>query len=297
MTIRTIAHKRLVVGEKKQRFGFRKTILGLCGAILGSTLLMADVANNAHTVHAAEFDPDQAKSVQKGNNTANGLNGKVGQPLAKKEVPQLNSSLKQDEKAGADKNQGADKGATGTGADKSGSQLGSQTGAQGAGKGTQGTGTGADKGAQGNKSADVAGKYVPNQNQVTTHSKDTHSEVTGKTASTNATSTNEYSASASNLSKTGAASTSNSTAVKTNAKYANSVETVDNNKRGNRENTHFISQRRIINLRRIVKRSAVKTEATSPSKALLTGNEALTHVTKDNFLDYFSLNGSVVLIT
>ncbi|NHL94096.1 YSIRK-type signal peptide-containing protein [Lactobacillus helveticus] len=41
MTIRTIAHKRLVVGEKKQRFGFRKTILGLCGAILGSTLLMA----------------------------------------------------------------------------------------------------------------------------------------------------------------------------------------------------------------------------------------------------------------
>ncbi len=64
MTIRTIAHKRLVVGEKKQRFGFRKTILGLCGAILGSTLLMADAANNAHTVHAAEFDQDQAKSVQ-----------------------------------------------------------------------------------------------------------------------------------------------------------------------------------------------------------------------------------------
>ena len=139
MTIRTIAHKRLVVGEKKQRFGFRKTILGLCGAILGSTLLMADAANNAHTVHAAEFNQDQAKSVQtkadaakdngastdvskasaktpveakgnEGTNTANGLNGKAGQPLAKKEVPQLNSSLKQNEKAGADKNQGADKG-------------------------------------------------------------------------------------------------------------------------------------------------------------------------------------------
>ncbi|WP_258364962.1 KxYKxGKxW signal peptide domain-containing protein [Lactobacillus helveticus] len=72
-----------------------------------------------------------------------------------------------------------------------------------------------------------------------------------KADSANATSTNEYSASASNLSKTGAASTSNSTAVKTNAKYANSVETVDNNKRGNRENTHSINQRRI------VKRSAV----------------------------------------
>ena len=34
------------------------------------------------------------------------------------------------------------------------------------------------------------------------------------------------------------------TAVKTNAKYANSVETVDNNKRGNRENTDSINQRR-----------------------------------------------------
>ena len=40
------------------------------------------------------------------------------------------------------------------------------------------------------------------------------------------------------------------TAVKTNAKYANSVETVDNNKRGNRENTHQ---------RRRVKRNAIVT--------------------------------------
>ncbi|WP_227743811.1 mucin-binding protein, partial [Lactobacillus helveticus] len=265
---RTIAHKRLVVGEKKQRFGFRKTILGLCGAILGSTLLMVNVANNANTVHAAESDPGQA-----------------GQPLAKKDVSQLDSSLKQDEKAGADKNQGADKGATGTGADKSGSQLGSQTGAQG-------TGTGADTGAQGDKSADVAGKYVPNQNQVTTHSKNTHSKVTGKTDSTsassssatkadsaNATSTNEYSASASNLSKTGAASTSNSTAVKTNAKYANSVETVDNNKRGNREN---------INQRRIVKRSAV---VPSASEITITTEKKTVNET----VSYVDQNGHVVL--
>ena len=43
------------------------------------------------------------------------------------------------------------------------------------------------------------------------------------------------------------------TAVKTNAKYANSVETVDNNKRGNRENTHSINQRRR------VKRSPIDT--------------------------------------
>ncbi|CDI41882.1 mucin-binding protein [Lactobacillus helveticus] len=172
---RTIAHKRLVVGEKKQRFGFRKTILGLCGAILGSTLLMVNAANNANTVHAAE-------SVQR--------------------------------------------------YDSAGSQLGSQT-----------------------------GKDVPNQNQVTTQSKDTqgvtvvtHSKVTQgvtKADPANATSTNEYSAS--NLSKTGAASTSNSTAVKTNAKYENSVETVDNNKRGNKENTHSINQRRR------VKRSAIVT--------------------------------------
>ncbi|MDM7515088.1 hypothetical protein QUE98_11335, partial [Lactococcus lactis] len=79
------------------------------------------------------------------------------------------------------------------------------------------------------------------------------SSIATKADSTNATSTNEYSASASNLSKTGAASTSNSTAVKTNAKYANSVETVDNNKRGNRENTHSINQRRR------VKRSPIDT--------------------------------------
>lgn len=125
---RTIAHKRLVVGEKKQRFGFRKTIFGLCGAILGSTLLMVNAANNANTVHADEYDPGQATSGQsddssakgngantdagkasvktpvevkgnEGTNTANGLNGKAVQPLAKKEVPKLNSSLKQDEKA------------------------------------------------------------------------------------------------------------------------------------------------------------------------------------------------------
>ncbi|MBN6049180.1 hypothetical protein [Lactobacillus helveticus] len=218
---------------------------------MGSTLLMANAANNAHTVYAAESatgQAGQAKSVQSDDS-------------ADKEVAQ-----------------------TKAGADKSGSPLGSQTG-------TQGTGTGADKGAQGDKSADVAGKHVPNQNQVTTHSKDTqgvtvvthskdtHSKVTGKTDSTsassssatkadstNATSTNEYSASASNLSKTGAASTSNSTEVKTNAKYANPVETVDNNKSGNRENTLFINQRRIFN------RSAVVPSAVNSAKSLKTNS-------------------------
>ena len=109
---------------------------------------------------------------------------------------------------------------------------------------------------------------------MVTHSKDTHSKVTGKADSANATSTNEHSASARNLSKTGAASTSNSTEVKTNAKYANSVETVDNNKRGNRENTHSINQRRI------VKRSAVV-----PSAGKITVN-------RGNFKDFFNQNGS-----
>ena len=95
-----------------------------------------------------------------------------------------------------------------------------------------------------------------------------------KADSANATSTNEYSESASNLSKTGAASTSNSTEVKINAKYANPVETVDNNKRGNRENTHSINQRRIFN------RSAVV-----PSAGKITVN-------RDNFTDFFNQNGS-----
>ena len=88
---------------------------------------------------------------------------------------------------------------------------------------------------------------------VKTETTSASSSSATKADSANATSTNEYSASASNLSKTGAASTANSTAVKTNAKYANSVETVDNNKRGNRENTDFINQRRR------VKRSAIVT--------------------------------------
>ncbi|NEX57589.1 mucus binding protein, partial [Lactococcus lactis] len=79
---------------------------------------------------------------------------------------------------------------------------------------------------------------------VKAETSDASSSSATKADSANATSTNEYSASASNLSKTGAASTLNSTAVKTNAKYANSVETVDNNKRGNRENTYSINQRR-----------------------------------------------------
>ncbi|MBZ1527997.1 KxYKxGKxW signal peptide domain-containing protein [Leuconostoc mesenteroides] len=88
---------------------------------------------------------------------------------------------------------------------------------------------------------------------VKTETTSASSSSATKADSANATSTNEYSASASNLSKTGAASTANSTAVKTNAKYANSVETVDNNKRGNKENTHSINQRRR------VKRSAIVT--------------------------------------
>ncbi|WP_171034577.1 lectin-like domain-containing protein, partial [Lacticaseibacillus paracasei] len=109
---------------------------------------------------------------------------------------------------------------------------------------------------------------------VKTETTSASSSSATKADSANATSTNEYSASASKLSKTGAASTSNSTAVKTNAKYANSVETVDNNKRGNRENTHSINQRRI------VKRSAVV-----PSVGKITVN-------RGNFKDFFNQNGS-----
>ncbi|MBZ1523868.1 mucus binding protein, partial [Leuconostoc mesenteroides] len=109
---------------------------------------------------------------------------------------------------------------------------------------------------------------------VKTETTSASSSSATKADSANATSTNEYSASASNLSKTGAASTSTSTEVKTNAKYANSVETVDNNKRGNRENTHSINQSRI------VKRSLV-----DPSAGKITIN-------RDNFKDFFNQNGS-----
>ncbi|MEE0124099.1 MAG: mucus binding protein, partial [Streptococcus salivarius] len=94
-----------------------------------------------------------------------------------------------------------------------------------------------------------------NSSAVKTETPSASSSSATQADSANATSTNEYSASASNLSKTGAASTSNSTAVKTNAKYANSVETVDNNKRGNRENTHSINQ-----IRRVKRSPIVTTE-------------------------------------
>ncbi|AKM52152.1 inlJ [Limosilactobacillus fermentum 3872] len=109
---------------------------------------------------------------------------------------------------------------------------------------------------------------------VKTETTSASSSSATKADSANATITNEHSASASNLSKTGAASTSTSTEVKTNAKYANSVETVDNNKRGNRENTHSINQSRI------VKRSLV-----DPSAGKITIN-------RDNFKDFFNQNGS-----
>ncbi|URW71810.1 MucBP domain-containing protein [Lactobacillus kefiranofaciens subsp. kefirgranum] len=327
MTIRTIAHKRLVVGEKKQRFGFRKTILGLCGAILGSTLLMADAANNAHTVHAAEFDQDQAKSVQtkadaakdngastdvskasaktpveakgnEGTNTANGLNGKAGQRLAKKEVSQLNSSLKQDEKAGADKNQGADKGATGTGADKSGSQLGSQTGAQGAGKGTQGTGTGADKGAQGDKSAATAAKAETTSASSSSAAKAETTSASSSSA-TNVDSTNgsaANSSSATNVDSTNGSAANGSSATNvdsTNGSAANgssatNVDSTNGSVANSSSATNVI--KRTVNIAKLTRHfTQLKTNKASKTN---TDNEALTHVTKDTFLDYFSLNGS-----
>ncbi|MEO3672054.1 mucin-binding protein, partial [Leuconostoc mesenteroides] len=114
--------------------------------------------------------------------------------------------------------------------------------------------TNADSTSENNSSAvNAETTSASSSSAVKTETTSASSSSATKADSANATSTNEYSASASNLSKTGAASTSNSTEVKTNAKYANSVETVDNNKRGNRENTHSINQRRR------VKRSAIVT--------------------------------------
>nr|WP_263280722.1 LPXTG cell wall anchor domain-containing protein [Leuconostoc mesenteroides] len=111
--------------------------------------------------------------------------------------------------------------------------------------------TNADSTSENNSSAvNAETTSASSSSAVKTETTSASSSSATNADSANATSTNEYSASASNLSKTGAASTSNSTAVKTNA---NSVETVDNNKRGNRENTHSINQRRI------VKRSAIVT--------------------------------------
>lgn len=53
-----------LVGDEKQRFGFRKTTLGLCGAILASSVMVLNAGNVNHTVHAATLDGDAKQEAQ-----------------------------------------------------------------------------------------------------------------------------------------------------------------------------------------------------------------------------------------
>ena len=100
----------------------------------------------------------------------------------------------------------------------------------------------------------------------------------------NAETTSASSSSATNAETTGASSSSAVNADSTGASSGSAVNadstSANNSSAVNAETTGASSS------------SAAKAETTSASKALATDKEVLTHVTKDNFLDYFSLNGS-----
>lgn len=51
MSIKQIDRK--LMGDEKQTFGLRKTTLGLCGAVLASSVMILNAGQTAHTVHAA----------------------------------------------------------------------------------------------------------------------------------------------------------------------------------------------------------------------------------------------------
>lgn len=59
MSLKQIKSQDLV-GDEKQRFGFRKTTLGLCGAILASSVMILNAGGINHTVHAATTDDGKA---------------------------------------------------------------------------------------------------------------------------------------------------------------------------------------------------------------------------------------------
>lgn len=80
MSIKQIDNHK-VLGEEKQHFGFRKTTLGLCGAILASSVMVLNAGQaKPTTVHAAELD--NAKQGQ----TNNAADQEVAQTVAEAQV-------------------------------------------------------------------------------------------------------------------------------------------------------------------------------------------------------------------
>lgn len=186
-----------LVGDEKQRFGFRKTTLGLCGAILASSVMVLNAGNTSHTVHAATLDDNAKQETQDNSADKEAAEAKqdaqagVGQGQASSGVngTAASGTSQNTGAAGQDKS-GADAGAT---ADKSlqksqtnadpkaqdsqagkaqtGSQLGGQAGqSQGTPSGTQAGQNGADKPADKQGSTDANpgqadGKGEQNQNQ------------------------------------------------------------------------------------------------------------------------------------
>lgn len=109
-----------LIGDEKQRFGFRKTTVGLCGAILASSVMVLNAGGINHTVHAATTDGTQAEMQDK---------------TADKEVAETRANAEAGAQAKPDNSQaqGADQGATQNKPASQNSQVAgqAQSGAQG----------------------------------------------------------------------------------------------------------------------------------------------------------------------
>lgn len=151
MSLKQIKSQDLV-GDEKQRFGFRKTTLGLCGAILASSVMILNAGGVNHTVHAATTDDNKAeqandsadKEVAAQNasqgSSAGTTNSTSSASQGSQGASQSGASAGSVQDPKAKTNDGA--GSTSTGSqDKSQGQTGdkTQSGAQGS---TQGSATG-----------------------------------------------------------------------------------------------------------------------------------------------------------
>lgn len=143
-----------LIGDEKQRFGFRKTTVGLCGAILASSVMVLNAGGINHTVHAATTDGTQAETQDE---TADKevAQARVNAEAAAQAKP--DNSQAQGAKPGADQGAMKDKAAGQTGSQAAGGaqdQGAAQAGTAGAGQSAQKPAGAAQK-QDANKAADA----------------------------------------------------------------------------------------------------------------------------------------------
>ncbi|WP_254260913.1 lectin-like domain-containing protein, partial [Lactobacillus helveticus] len=299
---RTIAHKRLVVGEKKQRFGFRKTIFGLCGAILGSTLLMVNAANNANTVHADEYDPGQATSGQSDDSSAkgNGANTDAGKasvktPVEVKGNEGTNTDTNTDDSKTSAKTPVEAKGNDSTNTDAGKASVKTPVEV----KGNEGTNTDTntdDSKTSAKTPVEAKGNESTNTDAGKASAK-TPVEVKGNEGTNTDTNTDDSKTSAKTPVEAKGNESTNTDAGKASAKTPVEVKGNEGTNTANGLNGKAVqplAKKEVPKLNSSLKQDEKASKATHIRirRALPTDKEALIHVTKDNFLDYFSLDGS-----